>query len=453
MGTIKKMMLTASAFAALQTAEAQLKVLGNGNVGIGTATPITGLDVRQDGGKIVANGLYFYASPLATDGLPMARLTENWGMRYASPDNRWALSTSNSLLSGYLPTGQDWGSGNIFASGNIGIGTTTPLSKLHIKLPTDGNPNRTAITLENPYIYGWNSIGIDFKVRSTLPPAKIVSVDDAGQPNGLSLEFHIVNNGVTRNSFAIDPVGNAYLKGVIYQNQSFMWSDKKLKNNIKTSDKALEKILQLRGVLYDAIDSVETTETIPGNETTKATRVKKNIAYGKTMPHKSQYGFVAQELELVLPNLVTTTENDTKAVNYVQVIPLLVEAIKEQNTQIDVLKAEVKKLKGNKSVQREESGTGSVEKTKATSVSYLYQNTPNPFSEETTIKFSLPETVQNAFISITDLNGKQLKSLPITTKGESSVTLKANELYAGIFVYTLVADGNIIDSKRMVIVE
>ncbi|TAG52677.1 MAG: hypothetical protein EAZ27_11940, partial [Cytophagales bacterium] len=47
----------------------------------------------------------------------------------------------------------------------------------------------------------------------------------------------------------------------------------------------------------------------------------------------------------------------------------------------------------------------------------------------------------------------KLKSLPITTKGESSVSLKANELFAGIFVYTLVADGNIIDSKRMVIVE
>ncbi|MFN0049429.1 MAG: hypothetical protein ACKVOU_09920 [Cytophagales bacterium] len=38
-------------------------------------------------------------------------------------------------------------------------------------------------------------------------------------------------------------------------------------------------------------------------------------------------------------------------------------------------------------------------------------------------------------------------------EGESFVTLKAYELYAGLFAYTLVVDGNIIDTKRMVIVE
>ena len=107
-----------------QIANAQLRVLSNGNVGIGTNTPITGLDVRQGSGRITANGLFFWGSGLAPDGLPFPRLIESWGMRYASPDNRWAFSTSNSFVSGYVPNGQDWGSGNVFASGKIGIGTT-----------------------------------------------------------------------------------------------------------------------------------------------------------------------------------------------------------------------------------------------------------------------------------------------------------------------------------------
>jgi hypothetical protein len=55
--------------------------------------------------------------------------------------------------------------------------------------------------------------------------------------------------------------------------------------------------------------------------------------------------------------------------------------------------------------------------------------------------------------TITDLAGKQIKTLAIATKGESFVALKANELYAGFFAYTLVVDGNIVDTKRMVIVE
>lgn len=79
---------------------------------------------------------------------------------------------------------------------------------------------------------------------------------------------------------------------------------------------------------------------------------------------------------------------------------------------------------------------------------YLYQNTPNPFSRETKIKYYIPDTVADAFITVTDLNGKQLKSRTFTAKGESYITVKANELSPGLYVYALVADGNIIDTNE-----
>ncbi len=337
----------------------------------------------------------------------------------------------------------------VLGNGNVGIGTVNPTVPLHIK-----SLNSTSFIMEKQSTGAWDNVGLDFILRSNMPPVCIYSMEYGGMTNGFGFGLNIVNNGSEKNVLRIDPVGNGYFYGNWYANQSWLWSDKKLKNNINTSTKALEKILALRGVSYEAVDSIDVYQTNKSKDsTTQKVRKMTKIAYGKSMPHKSQYGFVAQELELVLPNLVSTTENGTKSVNYIQVIPLLVEALKEQNTKIEKLESRLLKLEKSKSNLREDLGTGSVDKPKATSIAYLYQNTPNPFSQETSIKYSLPETVQSAFISITDLNGKQLISLPISNKGENSVTLQANKLYAGIFVYTLVADGNIVDSKRMVIVE
>ncbi len=190
------------------------------------------------------------------------------------------------------------------------------------------------------------------------------------------------------------------------------------------------------------------------SDTTKKVRYEKRkikIAYGACMQHKNQYGFVAQELEQVLPNLVSTDSSGLKSVNYIAVIPLLVEAIKEQNAKIESLEADVKKLKkGNKNNARSDSEKAEPE---PTSTAFLYQNTPNPFTVETQIKYFLPNSVSQAAIYIYDLNGKQLKSLTIENKGESSVTLKAQELHSGLYIYALVADGRVIDTKKMIIVE
>ncbi len=105
---MKKISLSLLLISVIFISNAQIRVLSNGRIGLGTVSPISRLDVRQDNGRITANGLYFFGSALSPDGLPYSRLIENWGMRYASPDNRWAFSTSNSILIGHVPTGQDW---------------------------------------------------------------------------------------------------------------------------------------------------------------------------------------------------------------------------------------------------------------------------------------------------------------------------------------------------------
>ena len=80
----------------------------------------------------------------------------------------------------------------------------------------------------------------------------------------------------------------------------------------------------------------------------------------------------------------------------------------------------------------------------------LYQNTPNPFKEQTTIRFSLADDTQNASICLFDMTGKMLKNLPISS-GETSVSLNGWELGEGMFLYTLIVNGKEIDTKRMII--
>ena len=91
-------------------------------------------------------------------------------------------------------------------------------------------------------------------------------------------------------------------------------SDVILKENIKTIDNALDKVTKLRGVEYD---------------------YKEN--------KKHSIGVIAQEVEEVLPELVNGSEQ--KSVAYGNIVAVLIEAIKEQNNQINKMKKEIEELK------------------------------------------------------------------------------------------------------------
>jgi len=91
-------------------------------------------------------------------------------------------------------------------------------------------------------------------------------------------------------------------------------SDASLKKNIETVDSALDKVLALRGVTFDWKDS-----------------------------DVSAYGFIAQEVEEVLPELVS--DEEIKSVQYGNITAVLVEAVKEQQKQIEELREELRLLK------------------------------------------------------------------------------------------------------------
>ena len=102
---------------------------------------------------------------------------------------------------------------------------------------------------------------------------------------------------------------------------SSSFSDRRLKNNIKPIDNPLEIISQISGNTFDWNEHKQSTYT------------------GK------DYGVVAQEIQNVMPELVETKDNGYLAVRYDKMIPLLIEAIKEQQTIIDNQKEEMTDMK------------------------------------------------------------------------------------------------------------
>ena len=102
-------------------------------------------------------------------------------------------------------------------------------------------------------------------------------------------------------------------------------SDAKYKMNIVSLQDSLQKIMQLRGVSYDW-----RSDDYP----------EINFSEG------SQVGFIAQELEQVVPEAVNQDINGDYSVAYSTLIPVLIEAIKEQQSQIDQLEAQLQLLTG-----------------------------------------------------------------------------------------------------------
>lgn len=216
-------------------------------------------------------------------------------------------------------------------------------------------------------------------------------------------------------------------------------SDKNLKKNIQPLYDALPIINKLKPVSFDYdIDYSGVEET---NVRTKLEATDKN-----------RLGFIAQEVREILPQSILTKEPDsTLGIRMDDFIPLLVKGMQEQSARIDSLVSVIEKLKSSQGSLKVAQITG-VEGEIKTGTK-LFQNAPNPFSERTSIRFEIPTTIQNAQLQIYNMNGTLLKSIFVNQRGEGNVTINANEFSAGMYLYSLITDGKIVDTKQMLLTE
>ncbi|MBX7095306.1 MAG: tail fiber domain-containing protein, partial [Flavobacteriales bacterium] len=295
---------------------------------------------------------------------------------------------------------------------------------------------------------------------------------------GLRIETNLIQPNITasfRNTLgtgaAIRTDGDIHCNGEGLSIAGWnLFSDSLVKQNVQNLENCSDIIGQLRPVsfYFDTLNP-----------------------YGFRFSNRKNYGFIAQEVEQILPELVKTTsfpeEIDSagniiypattiKSVNYNSLIGILTEGIQEQQATIDSLSGIITEQDSinkhlqeqinslydmiaecckNRSMEQGQNNNPSpnirtIELRDEQSI-VLDQNVPNPFAEQTTISYLFPENVNKAQILFYNQDGKLINSTnlnPIAGRGQINVF--ANDLSNGIYNYTLVVDGKIIATKKMI---
>jgi len=237
-------------------------------------------------------------------------------------------------------------------------------------------------------------------------------------------------------------------------------SDERVKENIKNIDKSLDKLKLLKSVSYNFKGVTEiitkTENSLSNNTNGKPTFKPQN---NKDSNGRNYYGFLAQDVQKLFPDLVYKDSAGMLGVDYIGMIPLLVNALSEQeatiatqNEKITNLETRLSSLENsNGSTIKKIGANKATDETNILTYPVLDQNIPNPFNTSTTIGYYLPTTITNASIYVYDMNGVQLKSYPVAERGKGNIIIQGSEFNAGMYLYALIADGKVIDTKRMIL--
>ena len=79
----------------------------------------------------------------------------------------------------------------------------------------------------------------------------------------------------------------------------------------------------------------------------------------------------------------------------------------------------------------------------------LQQNSPNPFSNNTVISFNLPSSIGKAQLIIADESGFVVKTFMLTQRGQGNVMFDGSLLRSGVYSYSIIADGQVLESRKM----
>ncbi|MEN8157711.1 MAG: tail fiber domain-containing protein [Bacteroidota bacterium] len=363
----------------------QVKYDSDGDFGIGTSSPAYLLHIKE------ADPIILFESTLNHDNT----------IRFAEG--------TNSFLGGFIQ--YDGGVNSFY----LGVHSSTGTNLSHDKYSLKIDRNSGDVFLNS-----------SLKVRYSDKSERIVSQSSNDYYNTCVTEvtndktkcYGVQKYGVDK--FHVRGNGDVYVRGVREL------SDISLKENIIQLRNSMDILTQLRPVKYNF-------KPDPEDEIMQDTRL--------------EYGLIAQEVEQIIPNIVSTREDGLKTIAYRELIPLLIDAIQKQQLELDELKAQ------NSAIQKSATAITSLKTPDESLQSLLFQNIPNPFNENTTIRYSIPEIESHAMINVYDLQGRQVKSYSIEQTGEGDIMIPGSELNPGMFIYNLIVDGKEIASRRMILTE
>ncbi|MBS1651335.1 MAG: tail fiber domain-containing protein, partial [Bacteroidetes bacterium] len=304
----------------------------------------------------------------------------------ASPQNpltsSWEIPLANN---NYIFSGQGT------TNNNVGIGTScTPATKLEI-LQSSGNTGSTGLLVTNTDVSGGyssnvNAIGIKAVASNNSNCFPIAGWFEAGTSNAVCRTMAIFipqSKGIVSIGYSTPSVGMSSGTGILNVNGSADFSgttypsDISLKNTVTNIPNSLQQIKRLRSITFkwnNVLDS------------------------GMAGTHA---GFIAQEVDTVIPQLVKTNPNTgIKSLAYTEIIPYLVKAMQQQQRQIEKQDSIITALTNSitsccgSSSARSTGYTGSnprqynIDLGSGNTV-VLSQNVPNPFAEQTTINYKM----------------------------------------------------------------
>jgi hypothetical protein len=273
---------------------------------------------------------------------------DTWGARFRTTTNTSSLGTQlkniiwcgGGSLEGFAVTGNGTGgasfevanSGNAYIKNSLTIGPGTPSGSAGwnasavLRLQQGSTGDNVFIQLRNRADVG-DYTGILFSDNNIGGYIAFRTYVGSGANDGNNGDYmvygtytdHIFQNGSSETvngkteTFRISANGNVRATGDVTA-----YSDRRVKENIITIDNALEKTLQLRGVFYNRTDKDDKSQKV---------------------------GVIAQEIQEILPQVVSEDYNGLLSVSYGNITGVLIEAIKEQQTQIESQKSEIDELK------------------------------------------------------------------------------------------------------------
>jgi phosphoribosyl-AMP cyclohydrolase len=299
----------------------------SGNVGIGTSNPMSSLDVIANEGS-GTHQAHFFNTSIGNGQNTLIAIGQS-----ANTDSAVTLSYMNSSTTAnkYFDISH-WGHGGqlvVQDSGNIGIGTTTPISTLdvingggagthmaHFFTPKIGNGQNTMIAIGQSANTD-SAVTLSY-MNSSTTANKYFDISHWGHGGQLVIQdTGFVGIGTTAPSYTLDVAGVIRVSGLLYN------SDSRLKEHVEEIPDSLQKILTLKGVTYNW----------------------NNLARQKGLQDTSrQMGLIAQDVEKIFPEAVQTANDGYKTVNYPALVAPLVQAVKQLESENELLRKRLEKI-------------------------------------------------------------------------------------------------------------